>query len=132
MKNSFKHRALDLQEKKPIVFTALSKRYFYMRMFIVKFVLEQGKVPVNPFMAFDYYLADMVDRDVVRNANNNLVAIADEIWVFGSISNGVMVEIKQAKERKKKVRYFAIENDKDFKETSPKELTFEDGMEKFI
>lgn len=131
MPNDFDHRALNLQDKKPIVYTALSKKYFYMRLLIVKFVLQAGSVPINPFMSFDYYLADTVDRDIIRNANNNLVDLADEVWVFGSISNGVMVEIKQIKAKGRPVRYFAVVDDKDFKEISKDEVTFEDGMEAF-
>lgn len=129
MIKTFSHQALNLQDKKPIVFAALSKKYFYMRMFINKYVLEQDKVPLNPFMAFDYYLADLVDRDVIRNANNNLVAIADEFWVFGSVSNGVMAEIQQVKKQGKSVRYFTIENDKEIKEITKEDVTFEDGMD---
>lgn len=131
MSKEFSHPAMNLQEKKPIVFTALSKKYFYMRMLIVKYVLQNNCVPINPFMSFDYYLVDTVGRDVVRNANNNLLAIADELWVFGSISNGVMAEIRQAQSMKKPTRFFAIENDQDISETQNNELLFEDGMENF-
>lgn len=122
---------MNVQEKKPIVFTALSKKYFYMRMLIVKYVLENGCVPISPFMSFDYYLADTVERDIVRNANNNLVAIADELWVFGSISNGVMAEIRQVQSMKKPIRFFAVENDRDITEIQNNKLLFEDGMENF-
>lgn len=122
---------MNLQEKKPIIFTALSKKYFYMRMLIVKFVLKNDCVPINPFMSFDYYLTDTVDRNIIRNANNNLVAIADELWVFGSISNGVMAEIRQVQNMKKLIRFFSIENDQDISEASKDKLSFEDGMEKF-
>ena len=122
---------MSLQEKKPIVFTALSKKYFYMRMLIVKYVLENGCVPINPFMSFDYYLTDTVDRNIIRNANNNLVAIADELWVFGSISNGVMAEIRQVSDMKKPIRFFSIENDRDIAEIQNNKLLFEDEMENF-
>ncbi len=128
---AFFHPAMDLQEKKPIVFTALSKKYFYMRMLIVKYVLENESVPINPFMSFDYYLADTVERNIIRNANNNLVALADELWVFGSISNGVMAEIRQVQNMKKPIRFFTIENDQDITEISRDRLVFEDGMEAF-
>ena len=131
MASAFEHRALELQDKKPIVFTALSKKYFYLRMLIVKFVLEAGCVPLNPFMAFDYFLADAVDRDVVRNANNVLVDTAAELWTFGSISNGVFAEIKLAKTKGKTVRHFACVNDRTFKEIGPDQLEFEDGVEAF-
>lgn len=127
----FEHAALQLQGKKPIIFTALSKKYFYMRILIVKFVLENGGVPINPFMSFDYFLADTVDRDLVRNANNNLVALCDELWVFGSISNGVMAEIKQVRAAGKEVTYFNIVKDREIYEIPKEELVFEDGMEEF-
>lgn len=131
MSMTFSHPAMNLQKKKPIIFTALSKKYFYMRMLIVKYVLENESVPINPFMSFDYYLADTVERNIIRNANNNLVALADELWVFGSISNGVMAEIRQVQNMKKPIRFFTIENDQDITEISRDRLVFEDGMEAF-
>ncbi len=102
-----------------------------MRMLIVAHVLNQGGVPLNPFMSFDYFLADTVDRDLIRNANNNLLDLADELWVFGTISNGVMAEIQQAKTQGKTIRFFSILNDREFSEGTKDEVVFEDGMEKF-
>lgn len=131
IKATFDHPAAGLNEKKSIVFTAMSKKYFYMRMLVVKYVLEKGSVPINPFMSFDYFLVDTVDRDIVRNANNNLVDIADELWVFGSVSDGVIVEIKRALQKGKSVRFFSITDDREISEISKEKLTFEDGMEKY-
>lgn len=105
----FKHQSLELNEDKPLVYTAMSKHLFYYRFFISGYVLKQGAVPLNPFMVFDYFLADHVDRDLVREGNNNLVKRADEIWVFGPVSNGVLAEIKIAKSAEKPIRYFGIE-----------------------
>jgi hypothetical protein len=109
MKQDFAHPALDVQRDKPLVYTAMSKHLFYYRMFISVFVLENGGVPLNPFMVFDYFLLDAVDRDLVREGNNNLVKRCDEIWVFGAVSNGVLAEIQIVNEQGKTVRYFAIE-----------------------
>lgn len=108
MGTNFNHRAMTLAGKQDLVYTAMSKHIFYYRMFISKFVLEQGKVPLNPFMLFDYFLLDSVDRDLVRDANNSVVNRADEIWVFGPISNGVLAEIKIAQAMNKPIRYFKI------------------------
>ncbi|HMN19473.1 MAG TPA: hypothetical protein PKA31_02680 [Candidatus Moranbacteria bacterium] len=109
MEKEFKHGALNLRADKRLVYTAMSKHLFYYRMFISKYVIEQHKVPLNPFMIFDYFLLDTVDRDLVREGNNSLVKRADELWVFGAVSNGVLAEIKIAKEREKMVKYFKIE-----------------------
>lgn len=105
----FKHEALKLKKDKNLVYTAMSKHLFYYRMHISKFVIENKGVPLNPFMIFDYFLLDSVDRDLVREGNNNLVKKSDELWVFGAVSNGVLAEIKIAKEMDKPVKYFKIE-----------------------
>lgn len=108
MKKNFTHPALAVQKDKPLVYTAMSKHLFYYRMFISAFVLENGGVPLNPFMIFDYFLLDAVDRDLVREGNNNIVKRSDEIWVFGAVSNGVLAEIQIANRNSKTVRYFAV------------------------
>ncbi len=102
-----------------------------MRFLIVRFVLENDGIPMNPFMAFDYYLADTVDRDIIRNANNNLVAMAEELWVFGDISNGILAEIKQFQKLRRKIRFFKIENDKDFVEIRGRETKMEEDVKTF-
>jgi len=109
MKKDFAHPALSVQKDKPLVYTAMSKHLFYYRMFISVFVLKNGGVPINPFMIFDYFLLDTVSHDLVREGNNNLVKRCDAIWVFGTVSNGVLAEIQIANEQGKTVRFFAIE-----------------------
>jgi len=128
---NFKHTALDLIEDKKIVFTALSKHYFFFRMHICKFVFEQNCVPVNPFMIFDYFLLDTVNRDLIRNGNNNLLKRADELWVFGDISNGVLAEIKIAQSLNMPIKYFKIENYLSILQISKEELKFEDEVKDF-
>ena len=85
-------------------------------MFISAFVLQNGGVPLNPFMVFDYFLADNADRDLVREGNNNLVKRCDEVWVFGAVSDGVLAEIQIAHEQDQPVRYFKVEKSRDIVE----------------
>ncbi len=106
---NFDHTALGLQKERILVYTAMSKHFFYFRFFISQFAVKQGVVPLNPFLLWDYFLLDTVERDEIREANNNLVARADETWVFGPVSNGVLAEIKIAQEQKKPVKFFKIE-----------------------
>ncbi len=128
MSKVFNHPALEVQKDKPLVYTAMSKHLFYFRMFISVFVLENGGVPLNPFMVFDYFMLDAVDRDLVREGNNNLVKRCDEIWVFGAVSNGVLAEIQIAKEQGKKVRYFAIEKPHQIIETDKNSVELEEDI----
>ena len=126
------HRALAIKPADTVVFTAMSKKYFYMRYFVVQFVLEQDAVPINPFTSFDYFLLDVVERDTVRRANNTLVARADELWVFGDIADGVRAEIMQAWQQYKTVRFFAFRDDKHIYEVTIDDLVYEDGVEPLI
>lgn len=127
--SEFSHRALELTDKKPLIFAAMSKHLFYFRMFISKFILEQGGVPLNPFMTFDYFMLDTVDRDVVRHANNVLLERADQLWIFGPISDGVLAEIVQAKQQDKTVRYFGVSDSKDIVECSKNDAEMEDEVQ---
>ena len=120
----------DMENMK-LVYTAHSKHYFYFRQHISKFVLEQFAILLNPFMIFDYFMLDTVERDTIRNANNNLVTKADETWVFGPISDGVLAEIKLAKQENKIVKYYSILKSKEIKEISKEEVEFEEDLEKY-
>jgi hypothetical protein len=80
-------------------------------------------------MVFDYFLNDRVDRDLIRRANNHLISICDELWVFGDIANGVMFEIILAKKLKKPIRYFSIATkSKEIVEVTSNDLSFENEL----
>jgi len=99
---------MNLTESKCIVYTAQSKKFFFARMIICKFVLEHDSVPLNPFNVWGYFLYELVERDLVRRGNNNIVRIVDETWVFGPISDGVLFEIQYSMELKKPIRFFTL------------------------
>ena len=125
----FTHIAKDLQEEKKLVFTAYSCRNFHKNMLISKFVFDSGAVPVNPFTNFGYYLYELVERDVVRNGNNNLLKRCDELWVFGEIADGVLAEIQMYKKLERPIRYFDISDmPRNVFEITAKDLVFEDNV----
>ena len=131
MADEFQHRALNLNDKTKIIFIAMSKLLFYFRRHAVKYVLEKGHTPISQFGIFDYFVTDSVDRDLVRRGNNNLIRISDELWVLGSISDGVLAEIKLVKEMEKPIRYFRVVDSKNIKEIPKDEVEFEDDLGKF-
>lgn len=97
-----------LRHPKKLIYTAMSNRNFYWRMHISKVVLDEGYVPINPFMLFDYYLLHTVPKQLVREAINNLLSRCDEVWVFGTMSLGVKVLVGIAKRLKKPLRFYDI------------------------
>lgn len=96
----------DFSTERKVVFAAMSKRNFFMREHIIRFVLEKGHTPTCAFMMFSYFLLDTVDRKDLITANNDLIRRSDELWVFGEISDGVKAEINLAKELKRPIHYF--------------------------
>ncbi len=97
-----------LRRPKRLVFVSMANRNFYWRMHVSKFVLDEGAVPINPFMLFDYYLLHTVPKEVVREAFNNLIARCDEMWIFGRLSLGVKVQLGIAKRMRKALRFYDI------------------------
>lgn len=125
----FEHVAKGLQKDKKVVFTAQSCKNFHQRMLICKHAFELGAVPVNPFNLFGYFLYELVDRDLVRSGNNNLLRRCDELWVYGEISDGVLAEIEMFKVSGKPMRFFDITNlPAEVKEISKNDLIFEDNV----
>jgi hypothetical protein len=100
---------MTLHAPLPTTYTAQSKRYFYCRDVVCEFAFRQGYVPLNPFRAFDYFLGERVERDLIRRANFNLIRISDELWVFGHIiADGVLAEIQYAKALQKPCKFFSV------------------------
>jgi hypothetical protein len=117
-------------EARPIVFTAQSKRFFYCREAVCQFAFSHGVIPINPFMAFGYFLGERTDRDAVRRANDALVLRCDELWVFGrDLANGVLQEIALAADARKPIRFFSIDDRPErIEELHVEALRFEDEV----
>ncbi len=114
-----------------VVYPAFSKRYFFLREHISIFVLKKSAVPLNPFINFDYFFADAIPRELVYSANDNFIRLADELWAFGPIADGMAAEIMYAESMGKKIKYFRTDKDKKgiykFRQTSEKEAELEGG-----
>lgn len=123
---------VSASEKRKVVFTAQSKQYFYCRNAVCEYVMRQGCIPVNPFRIFGYFLDDRVDRDLVRNGNNEMISRCDELWVFGPISDGVLFEIYLSRRLGKPVRFFTVETRaSEIKEVKDEDLKFESEVHNF-
>ena len=95
-------------EEMRVIFTAQSKKYFYCRDVVCEYILNKKMLPINPFRVFDYFLSDRVDRDLIRQGNNHLIKMCDELWVFGPISDGVLFEIFLSLDLGKPIKFFKI------------------------
>lgn len=102
----------DYDLSKDTVFASIPSRMFYSRAKISSFILNKGKVPLNPYMNFDYNLLNSVNKEVIKASTNNLIKRSDELWVFEDnidyLPDGVVNEITIAKELDKKIRFFNL------------------------
>jgi len=119
----------NIHEEIPTVYTAFSKHLFFARRMISAFVLNENYLPLNPFTNWDYFMNDMVERDLTVRANNNLVMNSDELWQFGIISNGCYHEIKLAMKLNKLIRFFSVGKKlENIKEIALADLEFEEEL----
>jgi len=91
-----------------LVYTALSRHSAYAKEFVCAHAFINGVVPLNPFSMFGYFLYDLVDRDLVRGANGRVISAVDEVWSYGPIADGCLIEIFQALDEGKPVRFFNV------------------------
>ena len=120
---------MDRFEKRPVVYTAYSKHFFFEKMLISSYVLDKNYIPLNPFNNWEYFMDDMVDRDLVVRGNNNLILLADEIWTFGPIADGVFAEVKLANSLGKPVHYYSVgKTIRDIQQLTNDKLIFEEEL----
>ena len=74
-----------------------------------RFALEQHTIPFAPHLLFPQFMDDdnPEERQTAMFMNMVMLGKCEQLWVFGeNYSNGMKEEIRKAKERRKKIRYF--------------------------
>lgn len=74
-----------------------------------RFAVDRGYIPIAPHLLFPQFLNDKIpqERQLGLFFGNALMSKCSEVWVFGSrISAGMEAEIKRAKWKNYRLRYF--------------------------
>lgn len=74
-----------------------------------RFAVDKGYIPIAPHLLFPQFLDDTnpTERELGLFFENALMSKCAEVWVFGSrISSGMEAEIKRAKWKDYRLRYF--------------------------
>lgn len=74
-----------------------------------RFAVDKGFIPVAPHLLFPQFMddTDPQEREMGFFFGNALMSKCSEVWVFGSvISPGMQVEIKRARWKNYRLRYF--------------------------
>lgn len=74
-----------------------------------RFAVRKGYIPIAPHLLFPQFMndADPKERKLALLFGNFLMSKCSEIWVFGEhISTGMEAEIKQARQKKYRLRFF--------------------------
>ena len=74
-----------------------------------RFAVDKGYIPIAPHLLFPQFLDDTnpTERELGLFFGNALMSKCAEVWVFGSrISSGMEAEIKRAKWKDYRLRYF--------------------------
>lgn len=70
-------------------------------------VIDAGCMPIASHLLYPQILNDNdpAERDLGLMFGLSLLAVCDEVWVFGEVSKGMAQEIEEAKRLNKKLRY---------------------------
>ena len=74
-----------------------------------RFAVDKGYIPIAPHLLFPQFLNDAApnERQLGLFFGDALMSKCSEVWVFGSrVSAGMAVEIKRAKWKNYRLRYF--------------------------
>ena len=75
-------------------------------------VIDEGCMPIASHIPYPQMLDDNNpdEREMGLMFGLALLAVCDEVWVFGEVSAGVAREVAEAKRLKKRIRYFEEAN----------------------
>ena len=74
-----------------------------------RFAVDKGYIPIAPHLLFPQFMndTDPQERELGLFFGNALMSKCSEVWVFGSfISPGMQAEIKRARWKNYRLRYF--------------------------
>ncbi|MBR1443855.1 MAG: DUF4406 domain-containing protein [Firmicutes bacterium] len=72
-----------------------------------RYAISRRCIPFAPHLLFPQFMNEESDRELAMSFNKIFLGKCDEIWVFGEkITDGMAFEIKTAKRKNIKVRYF--------------------------
>ena len=77
-----------------------------------RFAVDKGFIPIAPHLLFPQFMndTDPQERELGLFFGNALMSKCSEVWVFGSfISPGMQAEIKRARWKNYRLRYFTKE-----------------------
>ena len=112
--SSIENEARALRAFRPIVYICspfagdIEKNVAAARTYS-RFAVEQGYIPIAPHLLFPQFLndSDPKERELGLFFGNAIMSKCSEIWVFGNhISSGMEAEIKRAKWKNYRLRYF--------------------------
>ena len=112
--SSIENEARALRAFRPIVYICspfagdIEKNVVATRTYS-RFAVEQGYIPIAPHLLFPQFLddSDPKERELGLFFGNAIMSKCSEVWVFGShISPGMEAEIKRAKWKNYRLRYF--------------------------
>lgn len=114
------------KEPRKLVYITHSRSWFYVKEGVQQYALMQGVAPLNPFMNYGYYLDQRVERDEIVASCHQMIRSAEEMWVFGPISEAMLTDIVVAVMEGKSLRFFSIsENPEEIKELELEKISFE-------
>lgn len=70
-----------------------------------RYAIEKGYIPLAPHLLLPQFLSEETERDLAISIDLRFLALCEELWVCGEISEGMQREIDDASAMGMPVRY---------------------------
>ena len=77
----------------------------YMARRYSRYAIEKGYIPLAPHLLLPQFLSEETERDLAISIDLRFLALCEELWVCGEISEGMQREIDHASAMGMPVRY---------------------------
>ena len=75
-----------------------------------RFVVDEGGIPITPHLYLPLFMEEETERDLAMFMDLVLLTKCAELWVFGDeITDGMLIEINQAQQKGKTIRFVGEE-----------------------
>lgn len=71
-----------------------------------RYAVDAGVIPIAPHLLFPQFMEEETERDLAIFMDIAILSKCKELWVFGTPTAGMSIEIAYAKRKQMTIRYF--------------------------
>lgn len=71
-----------------------------------RFAVDKGAIPIAPHLLLPQFMKEETERELAMFMDIAILSKCKELWVFGTPTSGMQMEIAYAQKKQMSIRYF--------------------------